>query len=396
MKLASMVILFFSIQFSYLNASERVLYPFQIKNLSYIGAFRIPVETFGESRMGYAKGTFTLSSNYKSIFVTGHTHHKAVAQFSIPEIINSNNIKELKMANMIQPFSTVFNRVSNGNKQNINIITGMKHIGNELIINGAEYYDANGDTTDTTIIIRNSRDLKNSEIHGFFKIQGAAHAAGWISRVPSEWQDTLSTEWLTGFASNLPINGRSSIGPTAFSFFPFGVLESQEQTGLIISEQMLGYSLKYPLHKDRYNEKGQNNLWTELSAAIYGFIVPNTSSYLVIGTSGGHHSGIGYKITQDNGRLCGGPCSKKHNDFSNHYWLWDVNEMADVKSGKYKPYEIMPQQYGVFDKLRPGWRPLGADFDPKHNLLFVLYSKIDGKQSRHEKAPLMSVYKINK
>ena len=100
------------------------------------------------------------------------------------------------------------------------------------------------------------------------------------------------------------------------------VLNSEEKSGLILTDSLMDFSLKHPIVPDQYNKSLKNNLWTELSAAHYGFIIPNTSSYLVIGKSGGHNSGIGYKITQDNGRECGGPCSVKAGDSYNYFWFF--------------------------------------------------------------------------
>ena len=107
------------------------------------------------------------------------------------------------------------------------------------------------------------------------------------------------------------------MGPSAFSF------DARENviyapSGKIPTTPLLDFSLKqilrdkstYPIVTDvnsiLYNRDGRNKLWTILSNAAYGFIIPNTRTYLTIGFSGGHESGIGYKITQNNGNQCGG------------------------------------------------------------------------------------------
>ena len=364
--------------------------------LSYKGAFRLPMEESGESRMAYSQGTFTLSSDKKSIYMVGHIQHQAIGEFLIPQIIDSSDLESLQTAAILQPFSTVLNRATSGNKQRVDKITGMQEVNKQLLINGVRYYDAEAKVTDTTLIIRNPQDLKNSIVDGYFELKGKAHAAGWISKVPDEWQERIGARWLSGFASNYAINSRNSIGPTAYAFYPLALLDTNDKSGLIYSEELLDYSLSHPLHPDRYNELGKNNLWTEVSSAVYGFIVPGTGDYLVIGNSGGHTSGIGYKIKQDNGHLCGGPCSRKSLDRYNYYWIWNVNEFLDVKSGKVKPYELIPSNYGVFDQKRVHWSIIGADFDDKRNLLYVLYSGIDDKQNRFEKGPLMIVYDLDK
>jgi hypothetical protein len=367
---------------------------FDMDSLTYKGAFRIPIATSGDSRMAYSQGTFALASDSQSIFVTGHIHHQAIGQLSIPKILDNQNITELQMAKVLQPFSKILGRAVTGNKQGIDKITGLEHISGQLIVNGVEYYDADANATDTTLIVRESSKLSTSKVDGFFRLKGGAHAAGWISIIPQEWRSIFAAKFMSGFASNYAINGRNSIGPTAFTFFPEALLDSTESSGAIITEQFLGYSLEHPLHTDRYNSSGRNNLWTEVSTAIYGFIVPGTSSYLVLGNSGGHNSGIDYKIRQDNGKLCGGPCSKKAADNYNYFWIWDVFDMVKVAKGELQPYQLRPVKYGFFDNKRSNWRLIGADYDSVNSLLYIMYKGRDKNQSKYERSPLMVVYHV--
>jgi hypothetical protein len=359
------------------------------------GAFRLPMKQLGDSRVAYTQGTFALSSNKKSFFLVGHSHHQAIGEFLVPELVKSSKLSTLNIANVKQPFVTVLGRAVSGNPQKINKITGMKELNGQLIVNGLKYYDAKASVTDTSLIIRDSQNLKGSTVDGYFSLKGRAHAAGWISQVPAEWQDRLGTKLISGFASNYPINSRSSIGPTAFAFYPLALLESDHKDGLIYSEKLMGFSLANPLHPDRYNKTKKNNIWTEVSSAIYGFILPNTNKYLVIGNSGGHTSGIGYKIIQDEGHKCGGPCSYKRSDNYNHFWTWDVNDFIHVREGNKKPHELIPTDFGVFNQLKPDWVIIGADFDEINDLLYVVYSSLDNTQSKYENGPLVVVYSFS-
>ena len=93
-----------------------------------------------------------------------------------------------------------------------------------------------------------------------------------------------------------------------------------------------------------------NNLWTEISKAKFGFIVPGTRTYAVFGSSAGHQSGIGYKIIpQGKTDPCPGPCTFDPDDSYNYYWLWDMAEVAQVLNGSKQPHEIVPYDYGVFN-----------------------------------------------
>lgn len=374
--------------------SNPALFNLSPETLEYVGGFRIPLSTKGESRIAYSEGVFGLRPNKNAFFIVGHSHHQAIAEFEIPELSTSKTISDWKFATFNQPFSLIIPRASSGNPQRINRITGMKEIEGQLIVNGMEYYDADANVRDTTLIVRDADHLDRSKIDGFFQLQGAAHAAGWISEIPPYWRKELNSEYLVGNASTLAINSRLSIGPSAFTAHFFGVLNSEEKSGLILTDSLMDFSLKHPIAPDQYNKSLKNNLWTELSAAHYGFIIPNTSSYLVIGKSGGHNSGIGYKITQDNGRQCGGPCSVKAGDSYNYFWLFDVADFVSVKSGEKQPYQPRPYQFGFFDTVNTHPYIIGADYLKDTGLLYVVFSGEDKYQSQYEAAPVVRVYKI--
>ncbi len=67
----------------------------------------------------------------------------------------------------------------------------------------------------TTGIIENPANLAASAIAGMFKAQGAAHASGWITAIPSVWQSRLRGKQLMGHDNQIPIVSRASAGPTS-------------------------------------------------------------------------------------------------------------------------------------------------------------------------------------
>ena len=138
------------------------------------------------------------------------------------------------------------------------------------------------------------------------------------------------------------------------------------------------------------NNSRTNDLWTHISFAVYGFIIPDSRSYLTIGSSGGHRSGVGYKITQDTGKVCGGYCSREASDNYNYYWLWDVYDLVRVKNGDLSPYSVRPYAYGELPMPFQGSglkKVTGASFDNESGRLFI------SLHSRY--APLITVFKIN-
>jgi hypothetical protein len=362
--------------------------------LEFAGAFRVNLKAEGDSKSAYAQGTFALSEDSRTFYMVGHVSQQAIAQYAIPEIVKSQNIKDLKITDSaIQPYTKVLHRAHTGNKQNLNRITGLRMIEGELFLNAVEFYDANTNATNTTAIIRDPKNLSKSNVDGFFELTGAAHGAGWISKLPKKWRGKLDATYLTGFASNYPIITRNSVGPSAFVYYLDNIAQTDLKKGLIPSTPILDYSMDFPLHK-----RGTNNIWTDVSQALYGFVIPGTDLYLVIGHSAGHKSGIGYKITQNTGRVCGGPCPHEQFDVYHYYWLWDMNDLLKVKQNQLKPHEPKPIHYGEitlpFQPSRGLYEIAGASFDEKQNKLYMLISSADRLQSEYEGAPVMAVFDL--
>jgi hypothetical protein len=375
---------------------------FSIKDLSYNGAMRIPLATYDESRIAYANGTFVVDSVKNSLYVVGHQHHQAIAEFHIPGFEITQAIEGLPMAPApIQGFSKVLDRAPTGNDQKLDRITGLELIKGSLVINAATAYDGNADNTDTTLVMDMPGDIKNSNITGYLRLDSRVHSAGWMTPIPSSLQDDFEGDYIFGYASNLSINGRLSMGPSAFVVSSEDLLSasSGEQ---ILTTPLLDFSVKNQLSDDLSNTTGTNDLWTQVSNAYIGFIVPGTDTYAVFGNSGGHVSGVDYKIIQeDSGYLCGGYCPVLAKDVYNYYWFWNVQDLLKVKNGIMPPYELMPYEYGEF-KLP--YQDVGSDgvpklinaasFDSRNNVLYFMLNNADAYQSKYESAPVLLAFDI--
>ncbi|RJG42342.1 hypothetical protein [Motilimonas pumila] len=374
-----------------------------IEDLTYQGAFRLDSATHGDSTASYSNGAIAYNPNNHSIFYVGHQYHQAIAEFPIPELVKQPSVEEdIRLLNTSYPsqdFVTILDKQPEGNPENLNRTTGIQFYNNHIYANYAVYYDAPGDTKDTSLVISGVDDLANLQVSSIYEMEGAVHSAGWISAMPQVWQDYFGYSHLAGYASNLAINSRSSIGPTAF------LMNLQDwhstDTDKIPTEALMDFGLRHQIHPERYNESGDNNLWTELSEAHHGFIVPGTYTYMVIGRSGGHHSGLGYKITQNNGHTCGGPCAYDSRDYYNYYWLFDMKDMIAVQQGVKQAYEIRPYDYGLLDtpyknlQMAPEKVNLisGANYDAASNQLFVVL-KGAGQLGHYDNPPVILVYQI--
>jgi hypothetical protein len=186
-----------------------------------------------------------------------------------------------------------------------------------------------------------------------------------------------------------------SVGPSAFVFDPLTMVGVANVQSPIPTSALLDYSLDNPLHADLSNDTGKNQIWTHLSRASYGFIAPGSRTYVTIGYSGGHASGVCYKCTPSgSGANCGGYCANDANDNSHYYWLYDVNDLIAVKNGTKQPHEVLPYEFGVFPTPFASREIGGGAFDPASGLLYLNVLGADDEQGTYAVPPLIVVYRI--
>ncbi len=373
---------------------ERLL---AISDLEYVGAFRLPAGRFGASELNYSQGPLLVQGS--SLYIVGHTHEQAVAEFGVPPLVRSEVLQDLSMAAPPrQPFQTLLDRAG-ANPQSLNRIAALALVdgpaGPELLVNAYEYYDAPGDNTHTTLVVRSPGELAGSRVDGFFSLEGAAHAVGWISQVPPEWQSALGGSWIAGGSSGMPIIARLSVGPSAFIFDPVA-LTGNAPPGPVPAEAVLDYDLGRPLHGDLSNESGSNSLWTHLSRAVYGFIPPGTRTYLVLGSSGGHRpGGVCYKcVPSGESHACSGYCAVDSTDYTLSYWLYDVEDLVKVRQGALAPHQVRPYAHGPFVAPFATGEMGGGSFDAETGLLYLTMQRADRAQGAYANPPVIVAFRV--
>ncbi len=125
----------------------------------------------------------------------------------------------------------------------------------------------------------------------------------------------------------------------------------------------------------------QNDLWTSAAHARFGFVIPNTSTYLVLGNNAGRRFGIGYKAfyaDADGFVVSPGNAPLVRSNRGSWYWAFDVDDILAATTTN--PSSIRPYQTAVFDDSRwmmdDGYGNMtgeisGAFFDPVNNRLYV-------------------------
>jgi hypothetical protein len=363
-----------------------------VLDVSYQGAFRVVAQ--GESMSDFAVGTLAYNPDNHSVFMAGHPYQNAVAEFAVPSLNPAiDTVAELPMATVLQPYVTILDKKTRGN--DTNLITGMLYHQGCLIVNSEIWYDGSGANMDNTQVFMDANDLANSDYKGLFQIQEGAKAAGYMSQIPESAQTILGGEYLVGWASNNSIVSRYSLGPSLHTFAPSDIVNAEASVDVSIpvntqmmfslSEQMVANSNGYTLDV--------SPIWGILAKANYGFVIPDTPYFLVVGSHGGIHSGVGYKITQDDGRLCGGGCTYEAADNYNYFWLFDINDFASASA----VHDIVPVSYGKwshpFDKLGK-YEVLGATFDHDNEMLYISLGGA-GQVGEYDVVPLVVAYHIS-
>jgi hypothetical protein len=386
----------------------------QWKQIEYAGGFRVMGGKVGEgeySILAYSPGVFTIDEDSNSLFMVTHDYEQGFGEINLPELTLSEDPNDFIQADrVIQKFQDIYetDRDVTGIGGYFRV-TGLYKTNNQLIVNYMNWYDAPGTETDTTMVFKDASNLKESELIGPFQLEGKAHAGGWISPIPDEWQTKLGGTHISGMSQGSIIS-RLSVGPSAFIWTPKDDLLNANQGGALKTITALDYSLQHMLHDTNiYNQerdgtdnilynrvKGKiNDLWTVSSSAAYGFIIPGTSTYLVVGHSAGHGPlGLGYKITQDTGHLCGGPCPYVASDKYNYYWLYDVNDLVSVVDGDIEPWEVRPYDYGIFDTIGNTNTLTGAYYDANKDLLYIALKNGD-QIPTYDKPPLFLAYHLH-
>ena len=274
------------------SAADKLL---QLSDLEYLGAFRVPQGDYGSPLYsGFNFGGRALAFNpiNNSLFLTWHSWYQLTAEISIPQIVNSTNLSDLKTAAVLQPFADV----TEGNRSNIGeggaevdtsgeLIGGFLVWDNQLVGTVYGYYDA-GSVVKLSHFTSGLTLSATGDFHGMYKVGEAPATAnpafvdGYMTRIPTEWQSQFGGPALTGNCC-LSIISRTSLGPAASVFDP-GRLGIDNP---VAATPVLGYPIDHPT-LGTYGDQRTDVLYNG-SMAISGMVFPEGSrSVLFFGRRG--------------------------------------------------------------------------------------------------------------
>lgn len=384
-----------------------------ISDFQYAGAFRLAPGRHGGDgdtfTADYAVGALAYHPSRKSLFLAGHAQQTRIAEFPLtgitPSLLVLDDVSLLPVTNdPLQGFVSPLDKANN--EENLDRISGMLVTDDgSLIVNVERWYNPVGANTisDTTVFVQQASDLTTVK-SGLYEMSCRSEGAGYMGNIPTEWQaDFGGATQYTGWSSVYSGDGDYSHGPSLFGFSASGIQDSAAP--LIATTPFMNYPFTggsaqwLSPRATEYGTQGTpgpfppaDPIWNNLSAGVYGFFVPQSDTFAVIGSSAGLTSGLGYKAVQSNGNFCGGPCAYEPDDYYNYYWLYDINDIV----GAQNVWEPRPYDYGTWDVPYGDNEKrliVGGTMDEDHSILYVAVANA-GQVGEWDRPPLIVTFQL--
>jgi hypothetical protein len=407
----------------------------ELSHFEYKGAFRMPKGNLGGdstrgNSLSYGGSALTYNPLRNSLFIVGHPHERMVVEISIPEIVQSTNINNLKTAGVLQAPSNI----TNGNWDNLKMDGGAVGNGarpggflvhnNKLIGSSWAYYDGGKEAARSHFVASPDWRSTGTQFRGMYRVgqhpvtSGAVNGGfvgGYMAPVPEEWQPALGGPALTGMAA-LAIVSRTSLGPCAWVFDPNDVGEKDPAPATML----VGYPIQYPT-LGAYGDSA--SLYYNRATEVRGIVFPEGgSSVLFFGRHGLGKTGKGdscygsgtkdpalhgTEVPGTNGvKYCYDPTDATKGVHAYPYvyriWAYDAHQFVKVKNGtvnpstgqSYQPWDVIP--YAIWDITFPfaveDAHILGVAYDPSTQRIFI--SQQSGERYGVEPFPLIQVFQL--
>jgi hypothetical protein len=393
----------------------------QERDLKYLGAFRVPQGDYGSplySGFNYGGTALAYNPSRNSLFLVGHAWYQLTAEISIPRIVNSSILEDLKTARVLQRFSDI----TEGHRSDIGqggstVNTSGEPLGGLLVWNDKlvgtvyGYYDA-ANVVELSHFASGLDLSTTGDFEGMYEVGKApavpnpAFVDGYMTEIPPEWQSRFGGPALTGNCC-LSIISRTSLGPAASVFDP-GTLGVQNE---VPAKPVVGYPIDHPT-LGTYGDQRSDVLYNG-SMAIHGMVFPRGSrSVLFFGQRGKGTFCYGEGVSDPSLHntycdpaypevlCCYDPV---HGSKGGHAYpyvsmvlAYDARDLLSVKRGAKKSWEIKP--YGVWELQFPlaggDADILGAAYDPVRQRIYISQAGGD-RPGCCGYLPLIHVYRVN-
>lgn len=367
--------------------------------LQHIGAFRVP-DAIEDGDYSYGGRILAFNPATNTLFLS--SNQGTVAEISIPTPVQSADVMALPFAKFVQPFVDP----TDGNKGVLDALGGSSLYG--LLVQGNRltgtygiYYDALN--TQRVTHFSRSVQLSKPSFSGWSQVwedRKAGFVAGMMTAVPTEWQARLGGPALTGQCC-IPIAGRTSQGPAAFSFDPARIGDP-----LVAANPLLYYPLDHATLGPWSGSNPTFGATTEIRGMV---VIAGTRTALYFGRNGTgpycYGNGTADKslvgtIGSDGEQWCYDPVDggKSQHAYPYQYqmWAYDLNDLAAVKAGSKQPWDVVP--YDVWPLTLPTEQSYfaigGVAYDSQRQLIYLSQPGAD-QVGNLASAPVIHAIKVN-
>jgi hypothetical protein len=369
-----------------------------LDQLEYQGAFRLPANEQNGESFSFGGGPAAYNPDNNSLFVG--TRGGKIAEISIPQPVNSENIDALPSAGFVQPFFDPADGHIKDIAEDGASLSGLLVHGQRLIGTGVIYYDANN----TQSVSHFSRPLKLAEqaVKKMVRVGEngkTGFVAGYMAAVPPAWQSSLGGPAITGQCC-IPIVSRTSYGPAAFTFDP-----AEVDAGKNASAHALLYYTSD--HQTLGSWEGSNPTYGGTMQVGGLALIAGTRTALFVGRNGTgpfcYGIGTGDREldgtrSPDGERYCFDPTTSDKGQHAYPYryqmWAYDLSELAAVRAGRREPWSVKPYAVWPFDlpTPEPGVRIGGVAYDAARQRLFI--SQLQADRDGYSFRALVHVYHV--
>jgi hypothetical protein len=431
----------------------------QRANFVYKGAFRVPggnfgdVSTYSNSFSTDAGRGLAFNPTNNSLYMVGHKFEQLLAELSIPKIVRSTTKSDLNYATVLQNPIDISGGlrcyigpggVSKCGSTGVLLGGFLVYPDNSKII-GTSFATYNGESDVTLSHFSANADWNFSvDAKGMFALDGnveydhltAGFVDGYMGWIPEEMQASFGGAAVTGNAS-LSVITRTSLGPSLFVFNPDdlgnGNLGSEGNPAK--ANPLVYYPAEHPT-LGVYGTSPQINPTYNISTEITGVVWPaQTRSVIFLGrtglgqpcygagTSDESQAATKEEVTswlasnevttyacgsntldgQGGNACCYDPSSSAKGDHGYPYgyyaWVYDTNDLLDVKNKVKKPWEITPYaewslnaDLDAFAPANGNKRIFGAAYDKSTQTVYI--SQVGADSGTYESMPIIHAYHI--
>jgi hypothetical protein len=380
---------------------------FQLSDMGYLGAFRVPRGIFGSSTFQYGGNSLAFNPARNSLFMASNLDAGLnIAEVQIPTLLGaSGRIAELPVARVLQPFVNLGGLLTldGGGRssppplisyENLRIggllvaaggLTGGMFMG----YNGAEPENSTHShfrTTSLNLSALNSStftglvDIRRNPATGSGRVRG-----GYMAEVPEQWRAWIGANFVTGAAAQNRIQFSSS-GPALFGF---SAPNPKASSGAALVNYPFGHALQWNEGPSTGPEPIFNGT-TKIDGVAF---VPGTRSVIFLGSNG--LSTIGYGVgSRFNDRVR--PEQGFHSQNGNYQyqiWAYDIDDFMSVRNGTLAAWDVRPTSVVNFSLPTPEPSKYlgGTAFDAATGRLYVS-QKLAGPGA----TPIIHVYQLGR